>query len=259
MTRPVGVTAYDVADHYDRAYFDDLVARYRTRNRFARQRIANVFRLLPDVAGKTLVDIGCGMGTFTVEAARHGAHGIGVDPAVEAVRAAKRVAAAEGVAATEGAATPEGAAGAERVGAKHVARADFIQADAALLPLPDASCDIVLAADMTEHLDDDTLGRILAEAHRALRPGGSIVIYTPEQSHLFERLKDSGVMTQDPSHIGIRSAAELSTALRGAGFDVRPVRYLPSHLPIWNMLERGLGRWVPLLRRRIGLVATRGA
>ena len=69
MTRPAGVTAYDVADHYDRAYFDDLVARYRTRNRFARQRIANVFRLVPDVAGKSLVDIGCGMGTFTVEGA----------------------------------------------------------------------------------------------------------------------------------------------------------------------------------------------
>ena len=236
MTRP-GVTAYDVADHYDRAYFDDLVQRYRTRNRFARQRIQNVFRLLPsDLAGKTLVDIGCGMGTFTVEAARGGAHGIGVDPAGEAVQAGRRVAAAEGV--------------------QH---ADFVQADAALLPMPDASCDIVLAADMTEHLDDDTMSRIFAEAYRTLRPGGTMVIYTPESSHLFERLKDSGVMTQDPSHIGIRSAAELSAALQRAGFDVQPVRYLPSHLPVWNLLERGLSRWVPLLRRRIGLVARKKA
>jgi ubiquinone/menaquinone biosynthesis C-methylase UbiE len=237
MTRPTGVTAYDVADHYDRAYFDDLVARYRTRNRFARQRIKNVFTLLPsDLAGKTLVDIGCGMGTFTVEAARAGAHGVGVDPAGEAVQAGIRVAAAEAV--------------------KH---ANFVQADAARLPLPDASCDVVLAADMTEHLDDDTMSRIFAEAHRALRPGGAMVIYTPESSHLFERLKDSGVMTQDPSHIGIRSAAELATALRAAKFEVEPVRYLPSHLPVWNILERGLSRWVPLLRRRIGLVARKKA
>lgn len=235
MTRPAGVTAYDVADHYDRAYFDDLVARYRTRNRFARQRIKNVFLLLgSDLKGKTLIDIGCGMGTFTVEAARAGAHGVGVDPAGEAVQAGLRVAAAEGV--------------------KH---ADFVQADAARLPLPDASCDVVLAADMTEHLDDDTMSKIFAEAYRALRPGGRMVIYTPESSHLFERLKDRGVMTQDPSHIGIRSAAELTTALRAAGFDVGPVRYLPSHLPGWNLLERGLSRWVPLLRRRIGIVATR--
>lgn len=236
MTRP-GVTAYDVADHYDRAYFDDLVDRYRTRNRFARQRIKNVFTLLPaDLTGKTLIDIGCGMGTFTVEAARHGAHGVGVDPAGEAVQAARRVAAAEGV-----------------------AHADFVQADAALLPLPDASCDIVLAADMTEHLDDDTMSRIFAEAHRALRNGGRIVIYTPEQSHLFERLKDSGIMTQDPSHIGIRSAAELATALVAARFTVDPVRYLPSHLPGWNLVERAFSRWAPLLRRRIGLVAHKKA
>jgi ubiquinone/menaquinone biosynthesis C-methylase UbiE len=234
VTRP-GITAYDVADHYDRAYFDDLTARYRTRNRFARRRIANVFELLPSqLQGRVLLDIGCGMGTFTVEAARRGAHGIGIDPAAEAVQAAARVAAAEGV-----------------------LHAGFVQADAALLPMNDASADIVLAADMTEHLDDDTLKRILAEAFRALRPGGRMVVYTPEQSHLFERLKDRGIMRQDPSHIGIRSAVELATALAEAGFEVRPVRYLPSHLPIWNLLERALGRWVPLLRRRIGLVAVR--
>jgi SAM-dependent methyltransferase len=241
MTRP-GVTAYDVADHYDRAYFDDLTDRYRTRNRFARQRIANVFTLLPqDLSGAVLLDIGCGMGTFTVEAARHGAHAIGVDPAAEAVQAGRRVAAAEDVNAEGG------------------SRADFVQADAARLPLPDAVCDVVLAADMTEHLDDDTLARIFREAHRSLRPGGRMVIYTPEQSHLFERLKDSGIMTQDPSHIGIRSAAELAAALGDAGFDVAPVRYLPSHLPMWNILERAVARWVPLLRRRIGLVAHKRA
>jgi predicted SAM-dependent methyltransferase len=134
-----------------------------------------------------------------------------------------------------------------------------VQADAARLPMPDASADIVLAADMTEHLDDDTMTRIFAEAHRTLKPGGAMVIYTPESSHLFERLKDSGVMTQDPSHIGIRSASELSDALRRAGFVVQPVRYMPSHLPGWNLLERAFSRWIPLLRRRIGLVAHKKA
>ena len=68
-----GKTAYDVFDHYDDAYFADLAARYRTRSRFARQRIANVFSLLPDVRGKRVIDVGCGMGTFTFEAAARGA------------------------------------------------------------------------------------------------------------------------------------------------------------------------------------------
>jgi SAM-dependent methyltransferase len=233
MTRP-GVTAYDVADHYDEAYFADLVARYRTRNRFARRRIANVFSLLPrTLAGRRLLDLGCGMGTFAVEAAKRGAHAVGVDPAPAALQAARAVAAAE------------------------QAGAAFIRADAALLPVVSDSCDVVLAADLTEHLDDDTLARVLREAVRVLRTGGSLVLYTPEQTHVFERLRERGMLDPDPSHIGVRSAVELAAAATAAGFVVERTAWLPSHLPGWNLLERVLAPWVPLLRRRIGLVARR--
>ncbi|MBX6363609.1 MAG: methyltransferase domain-containing protein [Gemmatimonadetes bacterium] len=231
--REKGLSAYDVAGHYDRRYFQDLALRYRTRNRFARQRIANVFSLLPDVRGARVLDVGCGMGTFTVEAARRGAtSAVGVDFAPEAVATAREVAAAEGV-----------------------RGATFIEGDATALPFPPESRDVVLAADVTEHLDDATLGAVLAEALRVLRPGGALVIYTPEASHLFERLRDLGAMRQDPSHIGVRSAAELVDAVRAAGFEVVRTAWLPSHLPGWNLLERAFARWVPLLRRRIGVVA----
>jgi SAM-dependent methyltransferase len=227
-----GVTAYDVADHYDDAYFADLSARYRTRNRFARRRIANVFSLLPDLAGRTLIDLGCGMGTFTIEAADRGAYAIGVDPAPAAVRAARLVAAAEGA-----------------------DRARFIRADAVRLPLVDASADFVLAADLTEHLDDVTLARILREAARVLSPGGRLVLYTPDRQHIFEQLRDRGVMKQDPSHIGVRTAAEMRGAVESAGFEVERNVWLPSHLPGLDLAERLLARWIPPLRRRIGLVA----
>lgn len=230
-----GPTAYDVIDRYDDAYFEDLAQRYRTRNRFARQRIRNVFSLLPAVGGRRLVDLGCGMGTFTIEAARAGAHAVGVDPMPAAVNAARHVAHAE-----------------------HADTARFIRADAVRLPLRDGATDIVLAADLTEHLDDDTLRRILGEARRILVPQGSLVVYTPERTHLFERLRERGILLrQDPSHIGVRSDAELAEEVRAAGFtDVR-VRHLTSHLPGWNVLERALGPYVPLLRRRVGLTAIR--
>jgi ubiquinone/menaquinone biosynthesis C-methylase UbiE len=227
-------TAYDVAGHYDAAYYDDLARRYRTRNRFARQRLANVLSLLPPLAGRTLVDIGCGMGTFTIEAARAGGRAIGVDFAPEALPAAAAVARAE-----------------------QTDRAWFARADAVRLPLRDGSADVVVAADLTEHLDDATLDGVLRDAARVLAPGGTLVLYTPEHAHLFERLRDAGVMKQDPSHIGIRTAAELAHAVRASGLHVTSVRWLPSHLPGLQLLERALGRWVPLLRRRIGIVATR--
>jgi SAM-dependent methyltransferase len=229
------LTAYDVAEHYDDAYFADLTARYRTRNRFARRRISNVFSLLPaELAGAVLVDVGCGMGTFTIEAAAHGALAIGVDPAPAAVQAACHVAAAE-----------------------RAERAHFVRADAVRLPLRDRSVDVVLAADLTEHLDDVTLARMLREAARVLRPAGRLVLYTPDRQHVFERLREAGVMKQDPSHIGVRTASELAAAVDAAGFALERRRWLPSHLPGLDLAERLLAPLVPLLRRRIGLVARR--
>jgi SAM-dependent methyltransferase len=228
------LTAYDVADHYDDAYFADLSARYRTRNRFARRRIANVLSLLPDVAGRTLVDLGCGMGTFTIEAAGRGAFAVGVDPAPAAVRAASAVAAAE-----------------------RATSAQFVRADAALLPLMDGTAGIILAADLTEHLDDVTLARVLREAGRVLAQGGQLVLYTPDRQHVFERLRARSILKQDPSHIGVRTADELRAAIESAGFHVERTVWLPSHLPGLDLAERLLARRVPLLRRRVGLVATR--
>jgi hypothetical protein len=100
---------------------------------------------------------------------------------------------------------------------------------------------------------------MLKEVRRVLQPGGYVLLYTPEASHLFERLRDAGIMAQDPSHIGVRTGRQLADELQRAGFAVERLSYLPSHLPGWNLLERALARWVPLLRRRAGVVARRTA
>lgn len=232
MTRDAGLTAYDVADRYDASYFDDLAERYRKRTRFARQRLRNVFSLLPALDGLRVIDLGSGMGTFAIEAARQGARATGIDLAPAALIAARRVASAEGAPAT------------------------FVRADAAALPVRDGTADAVIAADLTEHLDDVTLGRVLREARRVLKPGGQLVLYTPNRAHLFERLREHNILRDgDPSHIGMRSEQELADAVAAAGFEVMAVRRLPSHLPVWNLIEKALGPHVPLLARRIGLVA----
>jgi ubiquinone/menaquinone biosynthesis C-methylase UbiE len=231
------LTAYDVVDRYDDAYFEDLSDRYLHRNRFARQRIRNVFSMLPPLDGRTFLDIGCGMGTFAIEAAKSGAQSTGLDMMPQALSAARRVAAKE-----------------------HAHTAHFIQADAVAMPLPDASIDVALAADLTEHLDDNTLDGVLRSTARVLRPGGTLVLYTPESSHIFERLRARGLLLkQDSSHIGIRTATELAAAVRRAGLEVKSVRILPSHIPIFQLLEKALARWVPLLRRRIGIIAQKPA
>lgn len=229
------LTAYDVEDHYDAEYYADLARRYRRRNRFARRRIRNVLSLLPRLEGARVLDLGCGMGTFTIECARLGARATGIDPAPEALAAAQRTAAAERI--------------------DHVR---FVRADAASLPFGTDSVDVVLAADLTEHLDDGTLAGVLREAGRVLRRDGILVLYTPDRRHIFERLRERrGLLAPDPSHIGLRSPSELEAAVAAADLRVERVESLPSHLPLWNLLERGLQRWVPWLRRRVGLRARR--
>ena len=209
------------------SWFQSAVGAGRTRRWLA----TNVWKCTGD---ETVVDIGCGMGTFTFEAASRGAHfALGLDLAASGIAAANRIAREEKI---------QGCA--------------FLLADAVALPARSSGADVVIAADFTEHLDDETLRRVMTEAARVVKPGGRFVIYTPEASHIFEQLRDKGILLeQEPSHIGIRSSEELAAFARNAGFTIERSTYLPSHLPGFNLLERAFARWVPLLRRRIGLVA----
>jgi SAM-dependent methyltransferase len=225
-----------IGGRYDEEFFADLEGRYLRGTRFARRRVDNVLTLLPPLAGRRLVDLGTGMGTFTIEARRRGAFAAGIDLAPAALAAARRVAAATAVPGV------------------------FVRADAAELPIGTQSVDVVLLADVAEHLDDVALGRALREAKRVLRDGGSVVIYAPNRSHVFEWLRARRVLRDgDPSHIGMRTEAQLVALVRGAGLRVRSVRYLPSHLPGWSAIERALASRVPWLRRRLGVVATKEA
>ena len=56
----------------------------------------------------------------------------------------------------------------------------FEQGDALALPLPPASVDVVVSFETIEHLPD--VGRFLDEIQRVLRPGGLLVISTPDRT-----------------------------------------------------------------------------
>jgi SAM-dependent methyltransferase len=68
-------------------------------------------------------------------------------------------------------------AGGLRKAHRKVPDAQLLQADVCSLPLPDASMDAVLSANLLEHVPDDA--RALAEVFRILRPGARAVIVVP--------------------------------------------------------------------------------
>lgn len=63
------------------------------------------------------------------------------------------------------------------------ARVTFVTADATSLPFADASFDAVTMFDVIEHVDDDA--RAIAEARRVLRPGGFLLVTTPNEQWRF--------------------------------------------------------------------------
>jgi ubiquinone/menaquinone biosynthesis C-methylase UbiE len=121
-----------------------------------------------DVAGKTVLDVGCGLGGKTVAYGEAGARAvIGTDIATRHIEASREYATGR---------MPELPWG-------------FFTSDAASLPLGDACFDTVVANDAMEHFPEP--GRALGEMRRVTRQGGAIwIFFTPHFSPLGSHLYD---------------------------------------------------------------------
>jgi SAM-dependent methyltransferase len=113
------------------------------------------YALLGDVAGRTVLDLGCGSGENSLMLARRGAEVIGVDISESLLALARQRLEANGCA---------GAA------------VQFMPASAHRLPIPDASVDVVLGIAILHHLDLDTTS---SEVFRVLRPGARAIFEEP--------------------------------------------------------------------------------
>lgn len=109
-----------------------------------------MLRLIGDVSGKRVLDVGCGDGKLAVELARRGAAVVGVDASESMIDAARRRVADSGVGV-----------------ALELATADA-------LPFPDGSFDVVAAITILCFVEN--AAPAFAEIARVLQPGGRLVI-----------------------------------------------------------------------------------
>ena len=112
-------------------------------------------------AAARVLDLGCGAGRHAFELYRRGAHVVAVDWSASEVT---------GVRDMFHAMREAGEVPAE-------ATAGVACTDALHLPFPDAVFDAVVAAEVLEHIADDT--RAIAELARVVRPGGTVVVTVP--------------------------------------------------------------------------------
>jgi 2-polyprenyl-3-methyl-5-hydroxy-6-metoxy-1,4-benzoquinol methylase len=108
------------------------------------------------------------------------------------------------------------------------------------LPFARHSFNIILASEVVEHLHEP--GIMLAECFRALRPGGCLLLTTPNLWDIrrpWAKVRGkvwSGY--QDPTHINLMTPLRLKELVKQAGFD--KVKWRTGIKPWW---ERGIRRF----------------
>lgn len=108
----------------------------------------------------------------------------------------------------------------ERVGGS----VDLVLADARRLPFG-ADFDVVGAFDVLEHIEED--GRVVAELHRVLRPGGMLLLTVPQHRWLWSEADDRA------QHVRRYSRSTLHPLLEQAGFEIlRSTSFVSLLLPV---------------------------
>ena len=172
--------------------------------------------------GRTLVDVGCNWGRWTIAAARRGYRPIGVDPSLQAVIAARAVCEQLGIA------------------------ADFVVGDARHLPLQSASVDAAFSYSVLQHFSKPDARRAAADISRMLVPGGIALVQMPNVYGLRSMIQQARRRFREPEKFEVRywSPSELRqtfdsaigpTHLSADGFfslNAQPAEaaLLPAHL-----------------------------
>jgi SAM-dependent methyltransferase len=175
------------------------------------------FNRLAIHSGTSVLDVGCGFGRHSFEALRRGANVVALDAGRNEV---------EGVRDMMGAMLLEGEYGPSQC-------ATALQGDALQLPFADKSFDILLCAEVLEHVPNDQAA--MREFARVLRPGATLVVTVPRLGP--ERINwwlSEEYHRVPGGHIRIYARSVLESRLRDAGFVATGHHYAHAlHSPYW--------------------------
>lgn len=168
-----------------------------------------------------ILDLGCGAGFFSNEAAKLGHSVTGVDISIEALKIARAHDTTKSV--------------------------RYVPGDAYNLAYPRESFDVVVALDLLEHVSDPE--KIIFEISRVLRPGGLFFYHTFNRNlwcYLFTLKGMQWFVKNTPEHLHVyslfRKPEEVADWIENAGMEVQKVRGTTPVIfqkPFWKLLWSG--------------------
>lgn len=176
-----------------------------------------------------VIDVGCGPGFLCEELARRGQRVAGIDSSRRNVERAR-----------------------ERL--RHSGR--FLGAavsEAGALPVADGQAGALFLIEVLEHLSGDARPQLLSELHRVLRPGGLLVVTTPNDEDLDAKkvaCPECGCVFHRVQHLESIGASLMSRLLDEHGFEPVHVeavnfRHFPD-LPVGRMVAGAAARFPAL-------------
>jgi len=166
--------------------------------------------------GERLLDLGCGGGRHAFEAARRGALVVAVDAQADEVSQVRD---------TIGAMVDAGEI--------KDCGAGVVQGDAMRLPFGDGAFDRVIAAEVLEHIPDDSSA--MAELSRVLRAGGTMAVTVPRLGpETVNWMLSSEYHDVPGGHVRIYRRSTLLRRLRRAGLRLFSSHHAHAlHSPYW--------------------------
>ncbi|HEY6867079.1 MAG TPA: methyltransferase domain-containing protein [Candidatus Eisenbacteria bacterium] len=183
--------------------------------------------------GDRVLDVGAGSGVFADRIARLGGDVTAVDGNPDAVEYARRTFARPGLAFELGLVDE--------------------------LEFPPRSFDRATCLEVVEHIHPGQIGVMLRAVHRFLKPGGTLLVTTPNYRGLWpavewvvDRLGVAARMDAE-QHVTHLDRARLSEHLREAGFRVAAIRTYCTFAPFVAALSWSAARGVDRLERSVDL------
>jgi ubiquinone/menaquinone biosynthesis C-methylase UbiE len=106
---------------------------------------------------------------------------------------------------------------------------------------PDNSFDVAVAGEVIEHIDPTDVSNVLKELKRVLRPGGKLLLTTPNPRAPMVLLGRDAVL-KEPSHVCLMVPSALKKRLLDAGYEKvqlagsgKLTKYLPENFPLLSV------------------------
>ena len=223
------------SEFYDNSDYHEINASHLRdfKSRFQKYRVEKIRDIYDPQSTDVVVDFGCGWGTFCWAFARRVKSVVGVDFSEKSILLCN-----------------------EQLNKWQCDNVTFLHGDARRTNLPSEMCDLIIAADLFEHLYPEDSRQVIGEAFRLLKKQGHFSIWTPHRGHIIEILKNRNILfKKDETHVDYKSMQVLIEMLERAGFIVKKHYYAESHIPVFNTIEGIFSKLVPCLRRRIAILA----